>query len=544
MNLGSQPVLILRLAGPLRLVSFASGADVTPRSAKAQAILALLGTAPSLRRRRVWLQDKLWSDRDPENGAGSLRQTLHRLREAVGSDSLWLRSDAGWIGLDPAAVTVVTEPVAEDWEESGEPPEFCQGLDVADPEFEDWIRDRRLAFEDRMATRRPPPHAPRQHPVVRPEAPPPTLHVATFGGEDREATAFAQMIGTHAALAVGQMGGAIVRHEPDASESALPSEPVRLSVHVCRLGDELLIQTQLSEGGALLWSAVHPLKPSRGMATEKLEAIVAEATAAAAHCLGSLEPGTDGPVRAGYRALERLFEMDEAGLADCERILSTTIDGPTTAIHRAWRAQARVISVIERLAPDPALSGREALEMIDRSLREDPQNALVNAIAAEVALLFEDRPLKAAHYAQLAVDRNPSSPFAHSANAQALAWLGMNHKAHAEALRALRLARALPNQSFWLMRCAVTAVRSGRYKEASHFSELAHQLAPRFKPPLRFLAALRFHAGDQLGARGALLALKHLEPDFTLSLMEKEDYPTTTLQGTPLIKVARSGLLE
>jgi hypothetical protein len=26
--------------------------------------------------------------------------------------------------------------------------------------------------------------------------------------------------------------------------------------------------------------------------------------------------------------------------------------------------------------------------------------------------------------------------------------------------------------------------------------------------------------------------------------MEKEDYPTTTLQGTPLIKVARSGLLE
>jgi hypothetical protein len=83
MNLGSQPVLILRLAGPLRLVSFASGADVTPRSAKAQAILALLGTAPSLRRRRVWLQDKLWSDRDPENGAGYARRCTGYARLSV-----------------------------------------------------------------------------------------------------------------------------------------------------------------------------------------------------------------------------------------------------------------------------------------------------------------------------------------------------------------------------------------------------------------------------------------------------------------------------
>ena len=147
------------------------------------------------------------------------------------------------------------------------------------------------------------------------------------------------------------MGGAIVRHGPDVSEGELPLEPLRLAVHVCRLGDDLLVQTQLSEAGALLWSAVRPVKPSRGMAVEKIEAIIGEATAAAAHCLGRVATGTDGPVRAGYRALERLFAMDEAGLADCERILSTTIDGPTTAIHRAWRAQARVISVIERLAP-------------------------------------------------------------------------------------------------------------------------------------------------------------------------------------------------
>jgi hypothetical protein len=48
--------------GPLRL-SDAEGADLTPRGRKAQGVLALLGTAPGLRRSRSWLQDKLWSDR-------------------------------------------------------------------------------------------------------------------------------------------------------------------------------------------------------------------------------------------------------------------------------------------------------------------------------------------------------------------------------------------------------------------------------------------------------------------------------------------------
>ena len=35
------------------------------------------------------------------------------------------------------------EPEACDWGPLGETPEFAEGLDVADPEFEDWIRDQR-----------------------------------------------------------------------------------------------------------------------------------------------------------------------------------------------------------------------------------------------------------------------------------------------------------------------------------------------------------------------------------------------------------------
>ncbi len=158
MSLDCTPELILRLVGPLRL-SRRDGGDVTPRTIKAQGLLALLGSAPTLRRSRAWLQDKLWSDRSAENGAASLRQTVHRLRAAVGPDNDWLISEPGWLGLDPARVLVALEPEARDWEATGDPPEFCEGLDIADPEFEDWLRDNRLAFEDQVAERPPPPPA-------------------------------------------------------------------------------------------------------------------------------------------------------------------------------------------------------------------------------------------------------------------------------------------------------------------------------------------------------------------------------------------------
>jgi hypothetical protein len=150
MRFDAHPDLLLRLAGPLRLIR-RDRTDITPRAAKGRAVLALLGGAPALRRSRAWIQDKLWSDRSPEQGSASLRQTLHRLREAVGGDPSWLVAEAGWVALNPARVAVVVDPAPEDWEPTGEAPEFCEGLNIADPEFEDWIRNYRMAYEDRFS---------------------------------------------------------------------------------------------------------------------------------------------------------------------------------------------------------------------------------------------------------------------------------------------------------------------------------------------------------------------------------------------------------
>jgi TolB-like protein len=141
--------LDLRLVGPTLLLR-SDGADVTPRGAKAQGMLVLIGSARNLRRSRAFLQDKLWSDRGPEQGAASLRQALVELRRSLGECRDCLIAEASMVGLDPSRVRVVMEPDTYDWGPLGEAPEFAEGLDVPDPEFEDWIRDQRIAFADRL----------------------------------------------------------------------------------------------------------------------------------------------------------------------------------------------------------------------------------------------------------------------------------------------------------------------------------------------------------------------------------------------------------
>ncbi|MFO1143970.1 MAG: hypothetical protein U1E59_16645 [Amaricoccus sp.] len=136
--------IFLDLLGPLRLRD-AAGTELTPRGRKSQGLLALLGLSPGLRRSRTWLQDKLWSDRAPVQASGSLRQCLTEIRTSLGRHVDCLRTDRGWVALDPERVHVIADrdrPSARDLE-------FLEGLDIRDAEFEHWIRDQRMHHSDR-----------------------------------------------------------------------------------------------------------------------------------------------------------------------------------------------------------------------------------------------------------------------------------------------------------------------------------------------------------------------------------------------------------
>jgi len=129
--------------GPFR-VTEPGGADITPKGSKLRGLLLLLLTSPTGTRARVWLQDKLWSDRGRAQGAASLRQAVFQTRRAFGTYKDILSADRLEVALALGRIRICEDG-------SGE---FAEGLDVRDEEFERWLRierSRRSAAEADLA---------------------------------------------------------------------------------------------------------------------------------------------------------------------------------------------------------------------------------------------------------------------------------------------------------------------------------------------------------------------------------------------------------
>jgi hypothetical protein len=269
--------LVLDLAGPLRLRD-ADGVDLTPRGRKAQGLLALLGTAPSLKRSRSWLQDKLWSDRGPKQGAGSLRQCLAEIRRGLGPRTHCLRTAGGWVALDPAWVEVRTAPSPNS---RGSETEFLEGLDVRDPEFENWLRDQRLAHLDDDPA---PEHDPGS--VVLCSGPP-TLAVLAVSEPEAAVTnglsAFVAELTHHLARrpdvqVIACLPG--LRPEPGAGVREMARWLGARHLVLCRMTDCMAqsgLMVQLVEGAsaAVRWSERYPLSASSSAAIRARSAAVA-----------------------------------------------------------------------------------------------------------------------------------------------------------------------------------------------------------------------------------------------------------------------------
>lgn len=125
----------LFLYGPFSLL-LESGEELHVRSKRAQALLALLITAPHHKRTRVWLVDMLWGSREPEQGRASLRQATLELRRSLGPEAKdILISQKDTLALDAERIRIAGDP------SDGE---LLEGLDIGEVNFEDWLRNERL----------------------------------------------------------------------------------------------------------------------------------------------------------------------------------------------------------------------------------------------------------------------------------------------------------------------------------------------------------------------------------------------------------------
>jgi tetratricopeptide (TPR) repeat protein len=207
-----------------------------------------------------------------------------------------------------------------------------------------------------------------------------------------------------------------------------------------------------------------------------------------------------------------------------------------SADHLAWRVYLRMMMGVERNPAQSVGIETEVDWLIGEALSLEPSNSLVLAAAAQAHMKVKNNVLSGYEYARRSVAVNPHNPMALDALVAANIFLERFDEAHRIATKARHITTNSPYRHWWEMGCCLTATVTGRLDEALIHAETSHQLAPGFKPPLRYLLALYSRLGDTDRAVAVLEKLRAIEPDFTIERMVQDPkYPVAALQRSKLL---------
>ncbi len=517
-----------------------SGADLTPRGAKARGLLALLLFASEYSRPRVFLQDKLWSDRGTEQGAASLRQTLTEIRKALGPARDILVTDNRRVALDARRVSRdIDNPDSVDFlaESLEDPPELMEDLDVRDAEFEAWIRNRRAEFADLIAGRR-------QKPAVRNQA-------ANASGRCTVALV-SSAEGTGGLSTMDMMTGAIgqslselgcfdvvqirpTHGNPDPAsdrsydlvvrgreDAGAMTRRYRISIDAPRLRRPLMRSQRVVESCAD-YSAEQI--ETLALTNQSIDCAIGAVTSETVRPDGAAGSALDGLI-----AVERMFRERGPATATVRAVLQRCHEADGRGIHLAWQAFLFTYAVGDRDVRDLDQTREEARALIRRALELEPNNSLVVALASYVhGFVLGEYPV-AFELASRSVTLNRANCLGWAFLGAACLYVGRYEDGH----RCAAFARAISGLGTYHylvdMICCMASTLTNRLDEATHIGAATHCLAPGYSPPLRYLAAIYSKRRDQPSLRTAMKKLKALEPDFSLELMLDRSYPIPALR--------------
>ena len=521
--------ITLHFAGVFRVTDQAGG-DLTPRGAKAQALLALLALGPSMARTRIWLQDKLWSTRGREQGAASLRQSLSEIRRAFGDHADALLADRARVALDPAIVAV------EGTEAPGET--FLEGIDIGDPEFEDWLSAERARRAGQDSARFAGTASSRRQETGAPMM---VLALAEPGGTPLESL-FAEVFISNVAISLREQFTVDV-----VSDQSLGGIDGRIALTIRARGvfsdGMAMLHAAVEEGPARvrIWGSGRQL-PARGappldhddmlqLANECIDA-VSEALSLADN---RRVEGDEAAVLL-RQAIGGIFSMSLAEQLAADDLLASAFALEPRGSYLAWRVFLRVVLMMERQPVCAKTLREEIVFHAAEAMRLEPMNSMVLAAVAYAELLVNGNVAAGYALARRAVGANPANPFGWLALCTSQIYAGNPEQAHQYMLRARRIGSTSPFRHWWDMGCSLTATVTGRLDQAIWLAETAGALAPGFKPPLRYLAALYTRKGDFEAARAAAQRLKEIEPDFMPErLMQDDAYPAAALRLSGIV---------
>lgn len=523
----------VEVLGPLRLRG-PDGSALPLKGAKNQALLAMLALSPEMTRPRRWLEDKLWSTFGPEQASANLRQSLSKLRAALGEAAGVMEADRMDVRLDPARVRVdLHEEVVPDDDRI----ELLQGIDVRDPEFEDWLRLERAELQARLAR----------------TAPSDGRGILINCRVETDGPPRDRMMGEVLANQIGENIAEQVRAWRQAESDDLPSPDAQVSdivvnAQLLQNGNEhsVFIKAIHQPSARILYSKLQHMPRLADILTGELE-ISRTVFEAADQIIGKLphvldkdRPETRSTALSRL-GLYRMFSFEQDALREAYGLMDQAFKRDENGVYLAWASMIRLTQMIEMPQSDQAALMEEAVDLHYRAMELAPDNVLVHAIISKVRGTALGDTAGVMDLAQSAVERNPANAFAWKSLSEALMLAGELDAAFNASKRACLLARTSPFRHYWDAGHCIIAIGCNRSQEAIEAGEAAARSAPLSRPAHRHLLALYALEGRLDKAQAVAQRLAKIEPGFTIDrILNDDSYPVRTLRTKGLLEPIRA----
>ncbi|SLN68472.1 hypothetical protein ROA7450_03669 [Roseovarius albus] len=576
--------LSIYLMGPLSVVD-EGDQNLTPKNQKSKAALAMLALAPRGSRSRVWLRDKLWSDRSEEQASASLRQALLDIRKSLGPDHKdLLHADKYSVTLDLSKVHIDVLDIIDKIEKEGAEvtvnaqaisEHFLEGFDICDPEFEEWLTlerqiwDRRfsgLQSSDAMATAHD-----LQSDLIQfanlPHASPPAPEAAKANGSGfafQSGSTRNWAIGLQVLDPTGGTGAAgpfailladkLTRNLNEmgriktyrASENKLTSfarlgtsnVTIPLAVRITEIGvmPDIRLSLELVTGDddVTIWSASQTFRVTdlNQPGSPILNSLVSRAVIEIGNKLQTFTNDLQ-MVGAGQliECVYQIFGLSAPDLDRAEQTLSKLLKQNPSAQAYAWMAFAKSFQVGQRYSQDSAAQISEAHYYATRALEEDEFDPLVLSLAAHIhSYLFSEYDLAASLF-ERALMADPEQTIGWDLYAMLHAYTGQVDQSLKMANWAQHLGSNTPISYYFDTTKCIAASLAGDYKASIEAGERALVQRPKFNSILRYLISSHAHLGNVQMVEALRQRLMEVEPDFSAEVLQGSGYPGLTTEG-------------
>ncbi|APG45662.1 transcriptional regulator [Phaeobacter porticola] len=508
-----------------------------PLGSKHQALLALLSTAEGGVRTRAFLERTLWGLAQPEQAKASLRTALSTLRRHLGRDLAGLLSaNRERVILDLANVEVDADPSKGD---------FMEGFELPhETTFAVWLEQQRNDLFRADARNRAATGMLRDYSraVLDSLSPPiavlPFVHRATGEAKSPLGALLSEELVRHLSRSHAFCVTSYLASRQFDPHQVRPSEVYSVAganylvsgtVNVTGQTYRLQVDLHDAERERVIWS--RDFTETLSVLTNGNSSALREVTAQ----IGWTVVGESVRL-VGFRPLSKhdshtllmaaialMQDMQMSQFNQAQDILAVLLEREVQhPVALTWMAMWHVMRVQKGFSTDRQLDAHLANQLVAAALAQDPSFSLALTVRGLIASHLMFRFDLAQDSYDLALKDNPNEALALLLKGTTLAYQDKPEDAVQLTDAARRLSPLGPQRYYFDSLSATTNLGAQNYERAVRLADRSLQANPTFPATLRAKAIALQAMGQQSDARDVVKSLMAVQPEFSISLYEKE----------------------